>query len=642
MYQLPGLSLIVFLAIFLTGCDTDREEGPLAPPNILWINCEDIGPNIGAFGDSLAVTPNLDRLAAEGVRFTRAYATAPICSPSRSALITGLYATALGTQHLRCTVELPDSIKAFPEYLKEGGYFVTNYAKTDYNFDPSGLYDYHEQDFAPWRQRTREDQPFFSYFVFGMTHEGPTNDFSRWAEQVKDLPDALRHSPDRMHVPPYHPDTEAFRTIWAHYYDNISLMDMTVGRVLDSLERDGLAERTIVFFFSDHGAGLPRYKRWLNHTGLHVPVIVYAPPRYRDWLTVRPGQAEDRLISFVDFAPTVMNLAGSPIPASMQGRPFLGPDLPEPKEYVFGARSRADNMYEISRSVTDGRYFYVRHYYPHLPYIQPGIIFSGMKASYAELIRMKQEGSLPEQSARLYEAKPVEELYDLEADPEELVNLARDPAYQEMKESLRERMHTWMLDHLDTGMLPEAEYMLRAQGSNPYDMVRDPEKFDAPRLLAAMELVGKADIGRFLLNLKDADSGVRYWAVIGLQAVGEAGREAIPDLLPLLDDPSPAVQIAVAETLCRLGSCSRALPVLVKWADDDRLWIALFAARSIELLGNKACGIVPDIHRLLNKHAAEPGSNIRTRDYNFSAFIYWSLEYALLNCGIGEEPESLY
>ena len=421
---------LVGVAVVL-GCAGATPEIPVPdePPNILWIVTEDISPALGCYGDGFATTPNLDRLARESILYRNAFATAPICSPSRSCLITGLYATALGTQHLRCEVRLPSSLKPFPHYLRGRGYFCTNRNKTDYNFDPAGIWDHRSSSTTPWRE-AKAGRPFFSMINFGTTHEGPTNFEDRYRRSTKDLPPKLRHDPAKAIVPPFYPDTPEIRKIFARLADLITAMDREVGDVLARLKEDGLDEDTIVFFFSDHGHGLPRYKRWLNDSGLRVPLIVRVPKKYRGLVEDGPGEATDRMVSFVDFAPTVMSLAGLQVPGHMQGVPFMGRWAGPPRRYVYGARSRADDMFECSRAVHDGRYIYVRHFLPHLPYIQPGFIYGDQKRSYRELRRLHREGRLEGPAAALWAPrKPLEELYDLREDPHELTNLAGSSAH---------------------------------------------------------------------------------------------------------------------------------------------------------------------------------------------------------------------
>ncbi|MFW6277161.1 MAG: sulfatase, partial [Prolixibacteraceae bacterium] len=439
MHYLKLLKRLVFLLLFGFAALICRSEEQPEKPNIIWLNCEDLSPMLGAYGDEYATTPNLDQLAKEGVLYQNAYAPAPICAPARSCMITGVYATSLGTQHLRSELERPEFVKTVPEYLKQAGYFTTNYAKTDYNFDPSGLYDYWKQDLAPWRARPEGDEsPFFSFFVFGMTHEGSGNNLERYNQSVKDLPESLFHDPGKAKVPPYYPDTPELRELWAHYYDCATALDRTVGQVVQNLKEDGLYENTVIIFFADHGNGMPRYKRWLNNSGLHVPFIVYVPEKYRHLMKDKPGSENADLINFSDLAPTTLNLAGVELPDHLQGIPFMGEKTGEPRKYMAAARSRADNMYEVSRAVRDDRYIYVRHYMPHMPYIQPGYIFSDKKLSFKYLRAMHEEGTLPPESEKMWHPKPVEELYDLRDDPFELNNLAQNSEFQNKKEELKQ------------------------------------------------------------------------------------------------------------------------------------------------------------------------------------------------------------
>jgi len=621
---------LIFIIVCLTfGCEKVPEE---IRPNIVWINCEDTGPNWGCYGDDYATTPNIDKLAENGVLYTKAFATAPICSPSRSCLITGLYATSLGTQHLRCEVKRPDFIRTLPEILSSEGYFTTNQAKTDYNFDPTGVWDYWKNELAPWRKR-KERQPFFSMFVFGMTHEGSVNNSSKWEQNTADLPQELFHDPAEVPVPPYYPDSPEIRKIWSHYHDNITVFDRKVGEVVQNLKEDKLLDNTIIFVFSDHGTGLPRYKRWLNITGLHVPFLVYIPEKFKHMSRVSPGEKNNELVSFVDFAPTVLSIAGVDIPKTMEGQPFIGKRIFPPRKHVIGARSRADNMYEMSRAVITDEWIYVRHYYPHYPYIQPGLIFSDDKESLRELRRLKNEGLLHDEALKMWNAKPVEELYNLKEDPNELNNLAIQGTNNELMDSLRNIIHTWALNNNDTGFLPEAEYMIRSKNSTPYELLRNGD-VALEEIIQSAELIGKADIASLVTNLSAEESGVRYWAVIGLQAMEEKAQPAISELKKMLRDESPSVQIAAAETVCKLGYLEEGLPVLENWLLDDRPQVALQAARSVELLGKKAKPLIPVLYDVIEKNkSTDPNSKRRYKDFNFAAFTTWSAEWALHNCG---------
>ena len=376
----------------------------------------------------------------------------------------------------------------------------------------------------------------------------------------------------------------------------------------------------------------PATKRWLYKTGLQVPLIVRAPPQYQRLIDHSASTVTDELVSFVDFAPTVLNMTNIPIPDYMQGRTFLGEQRASPRRYVYGARSRADNMYEVSRAVLDSQYIYIRHYLPHYAYIQPGEIFSDRKRSLRELRRLHQQQALEGEPLDMWLPKGVEELYDLRSDPQELNNLAAQPDYQSVKDGMQQMLHTWIKEHHDTGLLLEPEMMMRAEGATPYAMAHS-DQYDVSRVLAAAEMSGTADEQSLRDALNDQDAGVRFWAIMGLQAQEEVTRRARSGLETLLDDPSPTVQIAAAETLCRAGRCQEAIAVLGRWVKDDRLWLALYAARSIELLKAKAQPLVPVLYEVLKKNAAPEGSSKRYKDTNFAAFTSWSLEWALQQCG---------
>lgn len=632
-----GVCIFLLLAsLFLPGCKNtpifDSKQDTSVRPNIIWIVAEDISPALGAYGDRLAVTPNIDRLAAEGIRYDKAYATAPICAPARSCLVTGLYATALGTQHLRCEIPFPESLQTLPEYLVQAGYFTSNRNKTDYNFDPEGLWTHWSGSYAPWRYR-EDNRPFFSFINVGPSHEGSVNNEERYRENIAEIPEARRTNPDRVKVPPYYPETPETREVWAHYYDMLNLMDSNVGRIIDSLEADGLLEETIIFFFGDHGFGMPRYKRWLYQTGLKVPLIIRLPSKFNHLVPEQEKRTRDELVSFVDFAPTTLNLAAVSIPKTMQGQPFLGHDLPEARKQVFGARDRADDMMEMSRAIVNNRYIYIRHYMPHLPYIQSGFIYSDVKHAIRALQQARNQGLTNAEQEKLWQKKPVEELYDLLEDPEELNNLADSEAHQTVKAALRQKMQEWMIEHRDLGLLSEAEYMIQSSDSTPYQMRLDEDAFPVEKILNAAEMVGMAGIPILLEKTQATEPGVRYWAVIGLMQL-ESPNEAIRQALNrMLSDPSPCVQIQAAEALCRNDSSESALAVLGKWVQDDRPWLALQAARSIQLIGERARPLIPVLYQVLEKNLGEPGGPRKYKDFNFAAFTSWALEWALQEMG---------
>ncbi|MBX2821073.1 MAG: sulfatase [Rhodothermaceae bacterium] len=633
--NLHAPAIWIIIASCVAGCASP--EQPPEQPNIVWLIAEDISPALGSYGDPLAITPNLDALAEKSIVYDRAYATAPICAPARSALVSGLYATSMGTMHLRSETPFSENLKTLPEYLADAGYYTSNQNKTDYNFDPTGRWNERSGSITPWRNK-EENQPFYSVFNFGTSHESRANREQRYQEAVAHLPEDQFHSPDDMVLPPYYPDTPLSREVWARYYDTITVMDHNVGTVLDSLEADGLMDDTIIFFFGDHGHGLPRYKRWLYHTGLHVPFFVYIPEKYEHLTDKDLNERVQDLVSFVDFPATTLNLAGVEIPSTMEGLPFLGPDPAEPRSVIFGARDRADDMFEMSRAVVNERYIYVRHYMPHLPYIQSGVINSNNKLAYRALREAHENGDTDTEQTKLWNTKPVEELYDLVADPMELNNLADNPEVDEIKAGLRAQLHAWVVETRDLGLLPEAEYMIRSEGTSPYDYARHHPDFDAATLLNAAELVGTASQPEIIDALDHADSGVRYWASIAMQQEDELSEEGSSALENILDDPSPSTAIAAAEALAYHQSNNQAIETLEHYIQDDRPWVALQAARSVQMVGEAARPIIPTMYEVLEKNQSDdPNAPFGYKDFNYAAFTSWALEWAMVE--LGEDVE---
>lgn len=612
----------LFLALFVFLGMHPAAHGALPPPNIVWINCEDLDETLGCYGDTYAITPHLDRLAKESILYRNAFANAPICAPARNCLITGMYPTSLGGQHLRCEVDLPPGVEPFPNHLKRAGYFVSNYAKTDYNFAPDGIYHYWKKDLAPWRQRKDPNQPFFSFFVFGTTHEGPGNTRAKYDAATADLSAAKRHDPDQAKVPAYFPNTPKMRELWARYYDLVSAMDEEVGRVIAELKKDGLWENTIVWFFSDHGHGLPRHKRWLLDSGLRVPFMVRIPEKYQHLAGgMKPGSEYHAPVSFVDFAPTVLSQAGINLPEMLHGRPFLGRTIAGPRRYVYGARDRADDMFEVSRAVHDGRFIYVRHFLPHLPYLQGGRIFGNQKESLAELRRARDAGELDEFSSHIFAAsKPVEEFYDLKNDPREIHNLINDPVHARRIQTMRAELKRWILEHRDTGFIAESDYTRRAKesGLTVYEMARRNDLYDLPGVLQAA--FGQATDSQ--------DDGVRYQRIIQRHP-----RALTPDALRAnVRHANPSVAVAAAELACQNGYADIGLPVLAEHIGSKDMRLALEAARAMYNIGTAAQPAVKRIEAV--RKSLEGGSGRRRyRDFNYASFTGWALEWALINCG---------
>ena len=472
-------------------------------PNIVWISNEDMSPRLGAYGDAVARTPVLDRLAKDSVRVTNAYTTAPVCAPSRAAIITGMHQASIGAQHMRTTEdrvpELPGPylavppfyVKAFPEYLRGAGYYTTNRAKTDYQFGvPFTIWDETGRT-AHWRNRPDKSQPFFSVFNIEVTHESQIFPSSP-ARAGK----PLITSPAKVEVPPYYPDTPLVRQELARLYDNIADMDAQVGAILRQLEEDGLADDTIVFYWSDHGDGVPRAKRSLYDSGLRVPLMIRWPKRLGSALA--PGSVRDDLVSFVDLAPTVLALAGVEIPVHLQGRVLVGPGAAAPPEYVFAARDRMDIEYDMMRSARDGRFLYIRNFAPELPYAGH-IIYRNQSAIMQEWFRLQAERALTGPSALwMRTSRPAEELYDTKADPHQIRNLSADPAHRGTLERMRQAVTAWMARTNDQGLINEAEMIQRMwpggvqpETAQPYIVPR--RATDAPARPASIALDGAAE-----------------------------------------------------------------------------------------------------------------------------------------------------
>ena len=431
------------------------------PPNFLWIVMEDTSPRLGAYGDDLAETPHIDRLAADGRRYDNAFCTAGVCAPSRASFMTGLYPPTIHSQHMRTRTHdvdgLPDPYEAVPphyvtavsEYLRQAGYYCTLDSKTDYQFgEPFTMWDHHGDGAGWWDDARESDQPFFAMMTNGVTHES-----GMWAPEEGGSIDTPETDPSAVTVPPYLVDDEATRTAIARQYDNIRQSDAWIGELLERLAADGHADDTVVMLTSDHGEGLPRKKRWPYDSGTNVPLIVR-------WPGHTTGESTTDLVSLVDLPATTLALAGVDVPRYMHGRPFLGPDAVE-RRYVFTTRDRYDEEYDMIRSVRDGRFRYVRHYYQERPYVLH-IPYRNRHPAMQSLLAAYAADELDAVQSRWFSpTRPAEELYDLEADPHETENLVNDPAYADQLDRLRTVLDTWRRETEDVIASREDETMMR-------------------------------------------------------------------------------------------------------------------------------------------------------------------------------------
>ena len=595
---LPGLHRLLML---LTLIVVALGSGPVLAaekPNILWITSEDHGPQMGCYGDRLARTPHVDALAARGMLFRHAWSNAPVCAPARTTLITGMLATSLGAEHMRSQVALPAGMKLLPEHLRELGYYCTNNSKEDYNLiTPEKIWD-ESSGKAHWQKRPA-GKPFFAVFNSSASHEGKLR--PRGEPPVTD--------PAGVRVPAYHPDTPEVRRDWAQYYDQVSAADAEAGKRMAELEAAGLADDTILFYFADHGPGLPRSKRWPSNSGLQVPLVVFFPPKWRH-LAPReyaPGGETDRLVSFVDFAPTLLSIAGSETPATMQGKAFAGPFQTEPQPFVYGFRGRMDERYDLVRSVTDGRYVYLRNFMPHRS--QGQHVNTQFLLPTTQVWRRLFEAGNTTAAQTIFwqEPKAPEELYDLQTDPDETVNLAGSPGHKEILLRLRQAQQTAAADFRDTGYLTEAEVHARSGEIAPRTALASDSAYPLARIFAAAELATRPESGspeqvRQLFH--DSDSGVRCWGAVGALVRGAAGVEAYRnELRESLADPSPSVRIPAAEAMVRYGDAAAAaagLATLAECADPTRssAYAGILAMNAIDVLGERAAPLVEFIRTM--------------------------------------------
>lgn len=551
-----ALSILILASVLTLWCCSGEDELP--PPNILWITSEDNSPLLGCYGDQFATTPNLDALASRGFLYTHAYANAPVCAPSRNTIITGVYANSGGHEHMRSYYSKSDEVQLYPQLLRKAGYYCTNNVKEDFNINPDQTKDVWDELGKEAHYRNRPaGKPFFAIFNSTITHESSLHTSVPTEE--------LRHKPEDVVLPPYHPDTEELRHDWAQYYDKMEDMDTWVGTILKELEESGEAENTIVFYYADHGGVLGRSKRFVYETGTRVPFIVYIPEKYKHlYPASKPGEKVSRLVSFVDLAPTLMSIIGSEIPSFLQGQAFLGDRKTEGPEYVYMFRGRMDERYDMCRAVRDHKFRYIRNYMPHREYAQY-IEYLWRAPSMKAWEAAYKSGQCNETQSLFWQPKPVEELYDTENDPWEVNNLAGDPQYRDVLERMRKANREWMLRIKDAGFIPEAELIERTNGTPRYDYMRKND-VNLEMLIDVAEASTRADEGdlpKLLQYLESEDAAVRYWGATGLLILGEKARPAITNLRNATKDSSADVAVVAAEAVYRLGDKETARQALM-------------------------------------------------------------------------------
>ncbi len=606
------LSLTLTVLIFSSG--PVRSQSALTAstlrPNILWITSEDNGPQLGCYGDSYATTPNIDRLAAKGMMYTNCWSNAPVCAPARTTIVSGMYPTSLSAQHMRSQVDLPPRVKLYPQLLRELGYYCTNNSKEDYNLNTGKDLWNDSSNKAHWRKR-KAGQPFFAVFNFTISHES----------QIRKRPHTQSHDPSKVTVPPYHPDTPEVRQDWAQYYDKISEMDQQVGQVLEQLKQDGLEESTIVFYYGDHGSGMPRSKRWLYQSGLRVPMIVHVPARFQESAgkEYAANSKNDRLISFVDLVPTVLSLVGERPAENLQGHAFLGKFITESPKYIYGFRDRMDERIDMSRAVRDDRYIYIRNFHPERP---QGAYLDYMFQTPTTRVwkKMFDEGKLNAAQSVFWKSKAPEELYDLQADAYQIHNLANESDQKESLERMRGALKAWMIDICDLGLIPEGEVLDRAGRDAPYTFGHDAKLFPVSSVYEAADIatrVSDGDTTKLLANRVAGDSAARYWTACGMLYRAQEGiqrDEVVKAARGMTTDPSPYVRCVSNEIAVRFGSeADRAVAIqaLFKLANakETNAFVAMSALNSLlaceltaDELGDKAKALPEKITGLKDRY----------------------------------------
>lgn len=579
-------------------------------PNILWLVSEDNGPFLGCYGDNFATTPNLDKLASEGVLYTNAFANAPVCAANRSTLINGMYSCSTGTHHMRSVNPIPDYMRFYSSYLREAGYSCFNNAKTDYNqpMQKDG-WDASSRE-AHYASREDKSKPFFQIYNIGISHEGRIH--KRALE--------LQHDPGKVTLPPYHPDTDELRKDWAQYYDRVQQMDAQVAKYLDELEKSGEADNTIVFYYSDHGGVVARSKRFLYDSGTHVPFIIRFPEKYQHLAPAAPGSRLDHLISFVDFGPTLLSLVGASVPDHMQGKAFLGEQAEPPREHAYLYRGRMDERYDMVRGIRDKRFKYLRCFMPHRPdgqylsYLWRAAGIRSWEAAY-------RAGKCDRFQRQFFERRPPEMLFDTQADPHEVNNLAADPRYRDILKNMRQKLFQQMRDIRDTGVMPEPMMVERITGTTRFEFFHSDE-FDYDRVLQVSDMATMGDesnLPEIVALLGDNEEAVRYWAAIGCVILGDKAKDASSQLQKAQDDPSAVVRITAAEAVYNLGQTEKALPVLKDALDGDT-FITVYALNILDFMDEEVQPLLDILRGKVASDWEEGGYESRLAEHLISKF----------------------
>jgi arylsulfatase A-like enzyme len=582
------ISLLILSVLFLQ-C---KQQEELPKPNILWVTIEDTSPQfIGCYGDENASTPVIDNLAEEGVRFTNAFSTGTVCSPSRTAIITGVKTYKAGTGNHRSKYPVPEFMKGFPYYLQQQGYYTTNNVKTDYNV--AGEKEFiaeawnESSNKAGWWDR-KPGQPFFAVFNYNESHQSRTmtETYGWYLKNVLEhLAPEERIGENEFEMPPFYRDSPEMRKQFARVYNSIKLTDNRIGELLARLEADNLKDSTIIFFYADHGEGMPRGKTNGINYGYRVPFIIWFPEMYKHlspWGTA--GVTTDELIDFTDLAPTLVSLAGGELPEHLEGRPFLGGKRSVPVNHLHLSSDRSDNGIDMVRSVTDGKFVYSRNYMPYIyearyiRYMEIGEIKQHMRKDWAE-------NKLNPLQKSLFEPRPAEFLFDIENDLWETKNLAEEPEFQPVLEKMRRLLKEEVLKSRDVMFLPEYEIGLLSDSTTAYEFRLDAEKYPLEEIYEAASLAGfrgKEVAEKQLELLSDENPVIRYWAILGLRSQNsEILKPFSEKILEAMDDEYPPVAVLASAIAYGIFNDKTAEENLKKFCARKNLDISLMAVYSL-------------------------------------------------------------
>nr|WP_294901203.1 sulfatase [uncultured Pedobacter sp.] len=596
-------------------------------PNILWITIEDTSPQfIGSYGNKDARTPNIDKLAKDGIKFINAFSTGTVCSPSRSTLITGVRTFELGTGHHRSSYPIPDFIHGFPYYLKQNGYYTSNNSKTDYNIKAGKQFIADAWDEsstkAGWEKR-KSGQPFFAVFNYMDSHQSRTmtDPYNRYLEEVLNkLPETDRIAETDFQMPPFYRDSPEMRKQFARVYNSLKLTDNKIGQLLNRLQQDNLRDSTIIFFFADHGEGIPRAKTNGINLGYRVPFVIWFPEMYKNlspW--GKAGAVSSELIDFEDLAPTLISLAGGKVPPYLKGRILMGEKRSQPTDHLLLSSDRSDNSPDLVRSITNGQYVYSRNYMPYMPetrYIRYMEV-SDIKKQMREDLK---ENKLNALQRGIFDPRPSEFLFDITNDPWETKNLINDSKVQKLVAEMRNQLHDGILKSRDVMLLPEYEMALISKTKTPYEFRLDNINYPINEIYQAFSLSGKRDKNVAMQQiklLKSKNKIVRYWAATGLFSQNpEVLKMYKEQILNAMTDAYPPVAITISAIAWQNFNSELAAENLKKYIMTNNQDLALMAINFLIYTNNKL-PFLEDIKTV---------NNLKTTNYNVKSACFCFLQ----------------